>query len=251
MKSNSEWRAWGKLDPLYGVATVPDKAKTGTQPWNDAEFYAAGAGDWARTFRRWQQYGVTRGSCLEIGCGAGRITLQLAKDFARVHAVDVSPDMIEYAKRNVLAGAVEFHETDGRLLPLENESIDAVFSTHVFQHFDSVEDGETNFREMYRVLRTNGSIMVHLPVSIWPDGGRKVHRFVDRARRHAGRLRANYNRAAYRAGLRARPVMRMTWYELGWVQERLPALGFRDLEVSILFGNELLDNRHTFVLARK
>ncbi len=38
MKTNIEWRLWGKRDPLYGVATWPGREKDGKHPWIDSEF---------------------------------------------------------------------------------------------------------------------------------------------------------------------------------------------------------------------
>src|SRR5215216_2564240 len=42
-----------------------------------------------------------RGRCVEVGCGPGRMTGALAQRFERVIAVDVSPEMIARARRNV------------------------------------------------------------------------------------------------------------------------------------------------------
>lgn len=42
MRSGIEWRAWGKRDPLFGVATQPGREKTGATPWTDEESLATG-----------------------------------------------------------------------------------------------------------------------------------------------------------------------------------------------------------------
>src|SRR5258708_2555315 len=97
LKSNTEWKQWGKDDPLWGVASWDGKQKGGASPWTDEEFYALGESDWQDFLRHWRQYGIDTRSCLEIGCGAGRITRQLAKSFDRVYGVDVSEDMIRRA----------------------------------------------------------------------------------------------------------------------------------------------------------
>src|SRR6266849_3636698 len=108
MRSNIEWRTWGKTDPLWGVAACEGKRRNGASPWTDPEFYELGAGDWKDYSRHWEQYGVDRRSCVEIGCGAGRMTQQLAGFFGSVHAFDVSPEMVEYARSHSAPG-VEFH----------------------------------------------------------------------------------------------------------------------------------------------
>src|ERR1051325_326677 len=96
--SNLEWQSWGKHDPLHGVATWPGKGKDGPAPWTDEDFYDLGRRDWDGYHSRWQQYGINYATCVEIGCGAGRITCQLVRDFQMVHALDVSSDMIAYAR---------------------------------------------------------------------------------------------------------------------------------------------------------
>jgi len=42
MKSNQEWMQWGKVDPLYAVASWKDRERSGSNPWTDEEFYAIG-----------------------------------------------------------------------------------------------------------------------------------------------------------------------------------------------------------------
>jgi 2-polyprenyl-3-methyl-5-hydroxy-6-metoxy-1,4-benzoquinol methylase len=92
--SNKEWKKWGETDPLFGVASWQNKARDGSSPWTDQEFYQLGASDWGDFSSHWEKYGLNRESCLEIGCGAGRITLQLAAYFNQVHALDISEKMM-------------------------------------------------------------------------------------------------------------------------------------------------------------
>ena len=92
-ESNIEWKKWGEKDPLWGAASCPGKERDGTDPWTDEEFYELGEADWQDFIAHWRKYGVDNRSCLEIGCGAGRITLHLAKHFQNTYAVDVSEGM--------------------------------------------------------------------------------------------------------------------------------------------------------------
>src|SRR6266849_1990346 len=133
LPSNEEWQAWAKLDPLYAVATIHERAKSGGNPWTEASFYQIGAIDWDLFRASWEQYGLSRGTCVEIGCGAGRLTAQLARYFHSVHGLDVSAGMIEYARAHVPSN-VSFHVTGGLDIPLPDNSADAIFSAHVLQH---------------------------------------------------------------------------------------------------------------------
>jgi len=169
LKTNAEWKQWGKDDPLWGVASWASKQKDGASPWTEQEFYALGESDWQDFSKHWEQYGLNRRCCLEIGCGAGRLTKQLATSFESVCAVDVSEDMIKYARQAVQGAHVEFTVIDGLYLPQSDSSVTAVFSTHVLQHLDAEATGLSYFREFFRVLQVGGSLMVHLPLYQFPD----------------------------------------------------------------------------------
>jgi len=247
MKSDLEWQKWGERDPLFAVATWAGKERTSPAAWTDAEFYQLGAADWADFWRHWQQYGIALECCLEIGCGAGRLTRHLAQVFQRVEATDVSPHQIAYAQARVPAN-VHFHLSDSVRLPLASQSCSGVFSTHVFQHFDSYADALDVFREAYRVLRPGGSLMVHLPLIDWPVGTQWL-RIVHNLRHWLSTQRAAYYRHLLRRG-KWRPVMGGLTFERKRLAGDLTAIGFRQIEFR---GFSVTSNQaaHEFVLARK
>lgn len=251
LPSNEEWKAWGSLDPLYGVATKPGRSREGTNPWTDEAFYELGAVDWELFRRKWEQYGLRAGTCVEIGCGAGRMTVHLARHFEVVHGVDVSVDMVNYA-RNRVPSNVFLHVTGGRELPQSDNSTDAIFSTHVLQHLSSTAAAELYFGQMHRILRPGGSIMVHIPVIAWPLGSLVgVHKFTHLAKERLDGWHARLLRFTFRRGLTSRPHMQITWYEIGWLHSTLEKLGFADIEVRILFGGSSMALQHPFVFAKK
>jgi len=247
-KSNIEWRAWGREDPLFGVATCPGKNRNGPAPWTDDGFYRLGESDWKDFYLRWQRYGLETDSCVEIGCGAGRITRQLAKVFGKVHALDVSADMLAYARHNVPAGNVRFYPTSGADIPLPDGTVSAVFSCHVFQHFDSLELARHYFAEITRVLRVSGTAMIHHPVYDWPA----LPGFfgaVYQCRRRIEDLKTALNRRLINRGV-FRPVMRQLTYPISWFYSELPGLGFRDIELCV-FQVASSKDPHPCLLARK
>src|SRR5258706_15030946 len=95
--SNVEWQAWGEKDPLFGVIPLTGRERDGATPWSDADFYETGRADWDEFQQRWEHYGLTKEACLEIGCGAGRITRDLARGFVHVYCIDVAEGMISLA----------------------------------------------------------------------------------------------------------------------------------------------------------
>lgn len=247
LKSNAEWKRWGKDDPLWGVATWTNKQKDGASPWTADEFYALGESDWQDFLGHWRQYGINTQSCLEIGCGAGRITRQLARSFDYVCAVDVSEEMVSCARKAVDSRNVEFSIIDGLHLPQSDCAVKGIFSTHVLQHLDSVDIGFSYFREFFRVLDVGGTIMIHLPLHQFPSDSAKLAvlmRLLHAGYRQLEDIRSNTKR---RLGLK---IMRGTSYPIPLLALFLSDLGFKNVEFSI-FPTKSNGDFHPFVFATK
>jgi SAM-dependent methyltransferase len=106
-----------------------------------------------------------RGTCVEVGCGPGRMTGALAERFDRVVAVDVSPAMLDRARTNVTARNVTFRLVSGETLDgLEREIADAVICYLVLQHLPSRKVVGSYLREFARVLAPEGEAFVQVPV---------------------------------------------------------------------------------------
>ena len=92
---------------------------------------------------------------LDIGCGTGRYSTALAAHFnARVIAVDPSEKMLAEARKKATE-AVCYERAFAESLPLPDASIDLVFMSMVFHHFD---DPDQAVRECRRVLRQGGTV---------------------------------------------------------------------------------------------
>lgn len=246
-RSNAEWELWGEVDPLFGVASWPGRRAGEYRAWTEEEFLRLGEADWADFLRRWERYGVTLGTCVEIGCGAGRMTRALAGSFLHVHGLDVARGMLDRAAPLVEGRSVTLHLTDGLTFPLPDESMDAAFSTHVFQHLDSAEDAERTWREVVRVLRPGGTLLVHLPVHLWPGGLGRLESAYD-ARRALGDLRAAVRRR--RMARSRRPIMRGRSYRWDGLEALLTSLGLVDVELAV-FRLTSNGGQHPCVFARK
>ncbi|HEY1906916.1 MAG TPA: methyltransferase domain-containing protein, partial [Myxococcaceae bacterium] len=92
------WEAQAKSDPLWAILSEQDKRGRG---WKLEEFFAAGETQVAAWFERFAAAGieVSGGSAVDFGCGVGRLTQALAKRFDHVTGVDISPTMVELARR--------------------------------------------------------------------------------------------------------------------------------------------------------
>jgi ubiquinone/menaquinone biosynthesis C-methylase UbiE len=247
LKSNAEWKRWGKDDPLWGVASWAGREKDEATPWTEEEFYALGESDWRDFQMHWVQYGVSTKNCLEIGCGAGRLTKQLAGFFDHVCAVDVSENMVGRAQKAVAPKIVEFSIIDGLHLPQDDGSVSAVFSTHVLQHLDSEELGHSYFREMFRVLDVNGTIMVHLPLYEFPRNSGIIGALMRSqltAIRTLSNIKASMNRSL------GTKIMRYTQYRITALNLILSDIGFKQVEYRV-FSLKSNGAPHPFVFAAK
>lgn len=228
-----EWRLLAQDDPLFAVAAWRGKERGG---WTPEDFYAAGLEDWADFKRVWTQYAHLGGTCVEIGCGAGRITQGLAATFDHVVALDVSPDMLALARNQV--PEAEFVLVDSTTIPLAEESVDAVFSCHVLQHLETAADVGAYLGDAHRVLRAGGTAMVHLLLAVEPKP------FL-RALSSEARLRLtralSRNRGAYSRVRRYRPDE---------VRALLERVGFVDVELRE-FRLRGSSTPHAFWFARK
>ncbi|HET8646733.1 MAG TPA: arsenite methyltransferase [Vicinamibacteria bacterium] len=102
-------------------------------------------------------------TALDLGSGAGLDAFLAARQVGqkgRVIGVDMTPEMLERARRNAERGGhgnVEFREGRLEALPVEDASVDAVTSNCVV---NLVPDKAAVFREVARVLRPGGRLVI-------------------------------------------------------------------------------------------
>jgi SAM-dependent methyltransferase len=100
---------------------------------------------------------------LDLGSGAGFDAFLAARDVGpsgRVVGVDMTPDMLERARRNAEAAGhhnVEFRAGRIEALPLDDASVDVVISNCVI---NLVPDKTAVYREVARVLRPGGRLII-------------------------------------------------------------------------------------------
>jgi excisionase family DNA binding protein len=96
----------------------------------------------------------------DIGAGTGYLTLELAKKAAQVIAVDNSSQMLSVAREEASKTGltnIRFLEGNAEELPLESETVDRVYANMLLHH---VSDPLQVFKEMYRILKPGGQVMV-------------------------------------------------------------------------------------------
>ena len=95
---------------------------------------------------------------LELACGTGRVTAQLAKSVKHdtITATDLNPDMIEVAKTIVDDKNVKWQSADALELPFDDNTFDAVVCQYGIMFFPDKLKG---LQEAYRVLKPGGKLI--------------------------------------------------------------------------------------------
>lgn len=95
---------------------------------------------------------------LDLGCGTGRFSEALAAHFdAEVAGIDPSNKMLEHAQRKQRDSRVRYQLGRGEAIPLADNTVDLVFMSMTFHHFD---DPLRTAQECYRVLRKGGTALL-------------------------------------------------------------------------------------------
>jgi ubiquinone/menaquinone biosynthesis C-methylase UbiE len=147
------WEKLAQKNSKYYIFT--DKGKNITEE----DFRQSGENDYMRLIVKDFLFVVDE-PLLEIGCGNGRMTEWITQDFT-VIGIDISEEMIRQVKLRVRKNA-KFLVSDGKTIPLGDNSVGSAFSYLVFQHMKTRKMIEENFKEVYRVLKKGGMFKVLL-----------------------------------------------------------------------------------------
>ena len=97
-------------------------------------------------------------SVLDIGCGAGLLANELARQGIAVTGFDASEESLEIARRYDVTGRVRYQYGDANHLPFADESFDAACALDFLEH---VEDPAHIISEAARVLKPGGLFFFH------------------------------------------------------------------------------------------
>lgn len=99
---------------------------------------------------------------LDLGCGAGLHTIDLAKFGYRVWGLDISPEAIKLASKNAKKADVHINFTVGsmkRRLPFKSSFFDGVICLRVLNHGIKSEIRSV-VNEIYRILKPDGYVII-------------------------------------------------------------------------------------------
>lgn len=154
-RQRQHWENLAKTNSKYYIYSSRGKNIT------DEQFKKSGEDDYIKLVKN-DKFIFPKDSILDFGCGTGRMTQFMVKDYKKVIGIDISPTMIKEAKKKLNNSNIEFLETNGFSVSLPENSVDVVFAYHVFQHLKEKGMAEKLFGEIYKVLKDKGVFKVLL-----------------------------------------------------------------------------------------
>ncbi|MFH0703166.1 MAG: class I SAM-dependent methyltransferase [bacterium] len=139
-------------------------ADKGEQIWNWSS--PAGKIRWKRRVDMFIKFlGNDNRKILEIGCGTGLFTEEIAKTNNKLTSIDISSELIELAKQRVCSVNVIFMLENAYNTNFIEDSFDFIIGSSVLHHLDI----DLALKEFYRLLKPGGKIMFTEPNMLNPQ----------------------------------------------------------------------------------
>lgn len=165
-KIRAAWTHLGSLRPHFSVLTearyLPENIDHAAE-----HFWASGQAESERVRDVCQRFGLAElatATCVEFGCGVGRVTMALARLFGSVHGYDISATHLELAAQRAQATQTKnivFHLCADNVLE-DLAACDLFYSAIVFQHNPPVVIGRL-IRNALKCLKNHGLAIFQVP----------------------------------------------------------------------------------------
>lgn len=164
-----QWEKLGDSEPYWSVLT-DEGFRSKNIEQNLEDFYSSGASTASliNSFYRRSHLETPTGSCLELGCGVGRVTGELAKQFDQVTGVDISKGNLRVARTHLTkigqdnVNLVQIND----ILELNSLSnFDFFFSTIVLQHNPPPVQIEI-LDIILKKINKNGGVLFQIPTEL-------------------------------------------------------------------------------------
>ncbi len=161
------WHQFGEEQPFWSVLTAPEYRGQPEEVAID-RFFASGKAEIERFQKTLARVGLSlagKRTCLEYGCGLGRVTRHLAPHFDRITGVDISAAHL--AKARALADAKGIEGIDWLHLKSLDQldalpQVDVIYSLIVLQH-NPPPVIERIIKTFARILRPGGIAYFQVP----------------------------------------------------------------------------------------
>ncbi len=139
-----------------------------TAEYLEAQFYDAAVPDWEGEIDFYrglisrspliQQHGM-----LEIACGTGRVTMQLAKEGVHITGLDLTPEMLEVARpKSADMPNVHWVQADMRTFELDRQFGCVISPGHSFLFMNTPDDQFNCLAQVKKHLVDGGLVVLHL-----------------------------------------------------------------------------------------
>ena len=125
----------------------------------------AGKLRWQRRVKMLTAHIKASDKILEIGCGTGYFTKEIAKTKATITAIDISPELLNMAKQEIPETNVSFVLDNAYELSFDDNCFDSIVGSSVLHHLEV----EKAINEMFRVLKAGGSMFFTEPNMMNPQ----------------------------------------------------------------------------------
>jgi ubiquinone/menaquinone biosynthesis C-methylase UbiE len=158
VRMKREWEVLARHDPFFASCTSGKRHVT----WQLDEFLRTGEHEVAwvtESAKAANLYPARQRLAIDFGCGPGRLTGALAQSFQRVIGIDISPTMLDCARKVHTSENITF---SGSTQELEEGCADLIYSTFVLQHIPKVML-ESYLCEFSRLLDAGGRLVFQYP----------------------------------------------------------------------------------------
>jgi SAM-dependent methyltransferase len=125
----------------------------------------AGKLRWARRVKMLTSHLKPGMTVLELGCGTGSFTRELARSGADIVAIDISPELLEIASASYSASNVQYQIQNAYALSYPEGVFDSVVGSSVLHHLEIIKA----LYDIYRVLKPGGTIYFTEPNMVNPQ----------------------------------------------------------------------------------
>ncbi|OGF26732.1 hypothetical protein A2303_06395 [Candidatus Falkowbacteria bacterium RIFOXYB2_FULL_47_14] len=224
--TRSDWNEFARLNADWAVLADPEKKY---RPWDKDEFFLTGRTRVKEIMDLSAAEGLelNSGRALDFGCGVGRLTRALSPYFRSVKGVDISPEMIGRAEKNLADLAnVELAVIGPEWRALDSDdNFDLILSDLTLQHLPDLRAVRYYLNLFARILRPGGVLFFQLP-SVPGYSLFKTAMLESRGGLYYFLTALGFSRRFCFNKLRLSPRMRMNWLSAAAVREIFEKHGF-------------------------
>lgn len=161
------WEQLGAEQPYWSILTREDYKKENLTKESESKFFMESKLALKRLHNVCEKAGVDyqKNLCLDYGCGLGRVTFHLAKEFDHVVGVDISKNHIALAnnkKAEFQVNNIDFVALEKGVEDIPKRPYDLIFSIIVLQHIRKKEVFRI-FSRFIELVKEGGAIIFQIP----------------------------------------------------------------------------------------